>query len=80
MGEVLVIRGQRAGGPAHKAAPRALSSRLAAASTNCIYMDAVKWDENKRLRTLARHGIDFGDAGLVFDGRPIITTRSRLRR
>lgn len=30
-----------------------------------------EWDENKRLATLAERGLDFRDAGLLFDGRPL---------
>jgi uncharacterized protein len=29
---------------------------------------ADEWDEAKRRRTLAERGLDFADAGLVFDG------------
>ena len=35
-----------------------------------------EWDETKRLRNKARRGLDFGDADLVFDGRPLITAPS----
>ena len=32
-----------------------------------------EWDEGKRNANLVRHGIDFPDAALLFDGRPIFT-------
>jgi uncharacterized DUF497 family protein len=35
-----------------------------------------EWDETKRLRNKARRGLDFSDADLVFDGRPLITAPS----
>lgn len=35
-----------------------------------------EWDEDKRERNLARHRIDFVDAVVVFDGRPVITNYS----
>ena len=30
-----------------------------------------EWDEDKRLWTLSERGLDFLDAELVFDGRPV---------
>jgi uncharacterized DUF497 family protein len=39
-------------------------------------MKAFEWDENKRLKNLLRHGLDFSDRDLVFDGRPIVTSPS----
>ena len=30
------------------------------------------WDEDKRLRTLADRNLDFLDANLFFDGRPVL--------
>ena len=30
------------------------------------------WDEKKRTLNLAKHGIDFRDAGIIFDG-PLVT-------
>ena len=35
-----------------------------------------EWDETKRLKNKARRGLDFNDADLVFDGRPLITAPS----
>ena len=32
-----------------------------------------EWDEAKRLRTIARRGIDFLDAAALFDGRDLLT-------
>ncbi|WP_018267388.1 BrnT family toxin [Methylosinus sp. LW4] len=36
----------------------------------------LEWDENKRIANVAKHGLDFAVAGLLFDGRPTITARS----
>jgi uncharacterized DUF497 family protein len=36
-----------------------------------------EWDEDKRLRNIAKHGLDFVRAQLVFDGRPFVTASSR---
>jgi uncharacterized DUF497 family protein len=35
-----------------------------------------EWDEDKRLINLAKHKLDFVDAGLIFDGRPTVTAAS----
>lgn len=35
-----------------------------------------EWDDAKRQANLAKHGIDFLDARSLFDGRPVVTTRS----
>lgn len=35
-----------------------------------------EWDEEKRLKNLDKHGIDFSTLGRLFDGRPIITVSS----
>ncbi|HET7036279.1 MAG TPA: BrnT family toxin [Thermomicrobiaceae bacterium] len=35
-----------------------------------------EWDEAKRRINLIKHGIDFIDAELLFDGRPVCTIRS----
>ena len=35
-----------------------------------------EWDDAKQRRNLAKHGIDFLDVRRLFDGRPIVTTRS----
>ncbi len=32
-----------------------------------------EWDENKRLRNIERHGVDFIGAAQLFDGRPVLT-------
>jgi uncharacterized DUF497 family protein len=31
-----------------------------------------EWDESKRLRILHERGLDFRDAGQIFDGRPVV--------
>jgi uncharacterized protein len=36
-----------------------------------------EWDEAKRLRVLAERGLDFEDAGRMFDGRPALHVPSR---
>ena len=36
-----------------------------------------EWDEDKRQRNLAKHGIDFAEAEAVFDGRPIVEALSK---
>jgi uncharacterized DUF497 family protein len=44
----------------------------------CLYTRAMEfeWDEAKRLINLAKHGIDFLRARVLFDGRPTWTKRS----
>jgi uncharacterized protein len=37
----------------------------------------LEWDEIKRLENIKRRGLDFGDADLVLDGRPVTTAASR---
>jgi uncharacterized protein len=37
----------------------------------------LEWDEVKRLKNIDRRGLDFADADLVFDGRPVATATSR---
>jgi uncharacterized DUF497 family protein len=32
-----------------------------------------EWDENKRIRNLEKHRLDFVAARLLFDGRPTVT-------
>jgi len=32
-----------------------------------------EWDENKRLRNIEQHGVDFIGAVQLFDGRPVFT-------
>lgn len=39
-----------------------------------------EWDETKRQLNLAKHGIDFRLARLLFDGRPVVTTRNVFPR
>ncbi len=36
-----------------------------------------EWDEDKRHRNLAKHGIDFVDVEALFDGRPVFRQPSR---
>jgi uncharacterized protein len=31
-----------------------------------------EWDQAKRLRIVLKRGLDFRDAGQIFDGRPVI--------
>jgi uncharacterized DUF497 family protein len=38
----------------------------------------VEWDEGKRRQNVAKHGVDFRDAALVFEG-PIIAAEDRRR-
>lgn len=35
-----------------------------------------EWDEAKRQTNIAKHGLDFFRARQLFDGRPVIATRS----
>jgi uncharacterized DUF497 family protein len=35
-----------------------------------------EWDEDKRLANLGKHGVDFGVAEILFDGRPQVSTAS----
>jgi uncharacterized protein len=37
----------------------------------------LEWDEAKRVENIRRRGLDFEDADLVFDGRPVATAESR---
>ena len=37
----------------------------------------LEWDETKRLVNIQRRGLDFGDADLMFDGRPVTTAASQ---
>ena len=37
----------------------------------------LEWDEAKRLKNIQRRGLDFEDADLMFDGRPVTTAASR---
>ena len=36
-----------------------------------------EWDEDKRERVLGARGLDFRDADLLFDGRPLVSKLSR---
>ena len=35
-----------------------------------------EWHERKRRQNVQNHGIDFVDAQLIFDGRPVVTSPS----
>lgn len=37
----------------------------------------LEWDEAKRLKNIKRRSLDFVDADLMFDGRPVTTAASR---
>ena len=37
-----------------------------------------EWDEEKRLRNIRKHKLDFVQAQLLFDGRPQLTWRSKF--
>jgi uncharacterized protein len=36
-----------------------------------------EWDENKRLTNLNKHGIDFEDVGVIFDGDTVTVEDNR---
>jgi hypothetical protein len=36
-------------------------------------MQKFEWNENKRIQNIKKHNIDFVDAMLVFDGRPVVS-------
>jgi uncharacterized DUF497 family protein len=36
-----------------------------------------EWDEDKRLRNIDKHDLDFLRVRLLFDGRPVFTARSK---
>lgn len=38
-----------------------------------------EWDENKRQGNITKHGLDFRDAIVLFDGRPVYNYRSVRR-
>jgi uncharacterized DUF497 family protein len=42
-------------------------------------MEGFEWDEDKRRRNLADHGVDFGDAAVIFDGDVVEATDQRAR-
>jgi uncharacterized protein len=44
--------------------------------TKCRHSAVFEWDEAKRLENQGRHGLDFLDVDLIFDGRPIVTAPS----
>jgi uncharacterized DUF497 family protein len=37
----------------------------------------LEWDEAKRLKNIKRRGLDFEDADLMFDGRPVTAAARR---
>lgn len=39
-------------------------------------MVEFEWDEDKRLANIEKHGVDFRDARVMFDGRPLLTRTS----
>ena len=39
----------------------------------CRIVVMFEWDENKRIRNLEKHSLDFVAARLLFDGRPTVT-------
>jgi len=41
-------------------------------------MQTFEWDENKRLKNLETKSLDFIDAVVVFDGRPVTTAPSNV--
>ncbi|MEO8715401.1 MAG: BrnT family toxin [Acetobacteraceae bacterium] len=41
-----------------------------------IFPASFEWDEAKRVANLAKHGLDFIDAKMLFDGRPQVTYQS----
>jgi len=38
----------------------------------------IEWDEVKRLQNIAKHGIDFRDAAVIFDGPVVAFENDRL--
>jgi uncharacterized protein len=42
-------------------------------------MDGFEWDEVKRRRNLADHGVDFGDAAVIFEGEVLEASDRRGR-
>jgi hypothetical protein len=40
---------------------------------------SFEWDEAKRRRVIAERGLDFMDAALLFDGRPVLSVPSPRR-
>ena len=42
------------------------------------FMD-FEWDDAKRRSTIEKHGIDFKDAKLIFDGRPVLYAPSNQK-
>ena len=39
---------------------------------NVYTLDMYEWDETKRQKNLEKHSLDFRDARLMFDGRPVV--------
>lgn len=40
-------------------------------------MSEMEWHEDKRAATLIKHGLDFADADVLFDGRNVLTRSAR---
>ena len=40
----------------------------------------LEWDEVKRQKNLDKHGLDFRDARLIFDGRPVVHVPSHKNK
>ncbi len=55
-----------------------LVSLILTCNYKCSYNTGMEfeWDEAKRQSNLVKHGIDFGVAIELFDGRPVWTARS----
>lgn len=51
--------------------------RLGLCTQNASIRLMLEWDETKRLVNIQRRGLDFGDADLMFDGRPVTTAASQ---
>ena len=39
-------------------------------------MVELEWDEDKRRSNIEKHGLDFEEADVIFDGRPVFTITS----
>lgn len=68
--------------PRGAGSPDESSRRTVFATTWVVYTKRqhqvmLEWDETKRLVNIQRRGLDFGDADLMFDGRPVTTAASR---
>jgi uncharacterized DUF497 family protein len=40
-------------------------------------MVEFEWDEDKRIANIEKHGLDFEEADVLFDGRPVVTNTSQ---